>query len=235
MFLRSRLFLALLIVALPAIAQDRAAEVKTAFARAQHLRHGINASEWFAQSSNYSAQQTNSYTDDSDIALMAQIGFDNVRLSIDAAPLTQLFVEGGVGEVRLGEGRGPVLGEHDDVEADRRPVHAAQPVDLDDGCRRRDAQLGRLVHRGWAHLLAHDLGRGAQAAGAGHLREGLERAGRLADHLARHEPTPLGRAVQRTGKAGPGGVPTHGEVVDQLLVRLVGGAVARHARNIPVS
>ena len=91
MFLRSRLFLALLIVALPALAQDRAAEVKTAFARAQHLRHGINASEWFAQSSNYSAQQTNSYTDDSDIALMAQIGFDNVRLSIDAAPLTRGF------------------------------------------------------------------------------------------------------------------------------------------------
>jgi aryl-phospho-beta-D-glucosidase BglC (GH1 family) len=89
--MRYRLFLALLIVALPALAQDRAAEVKTAFARAQHLRHGINASEWFAQSSNYSAQQTNSYTDDSDIALMAQIGFDNVRLSIDAAPLTRGF------------------------------------------------------------------------------------------------------------------------------------------------
>ena len=33
-----------------AAAQDRAADVRTAFARAQHLRHGINASEWFAQS-----------------------------------------------------------------------------------------------------------------------------------------------------------------------------------------
>ncbi len=91
MYLRSRVFLALLIVALPALAQDRAAEVKTAFARAQHLRHGINASEWFAQSGNYSAEITNRYTDDVDIALMAQLGFDNVRLSIDAAPLTRSF------------------------------------------------------------------------------------------------------------------------------------------------
>jgi endoglucanase len=89
--LRSRLLIALLVVAssafAPSLAQDRAADVKTAFARAQHLRHGINASEWFAQAGNYSAARTNSYTDDADIALMAQLGFDNVRLSIDAAPL----------------------------------------------------------------------------------------------------------------------------------------------------
>ena len=92
---RSRIVFALFLIAssafVPLFAQDRAAEVKTAFARAQHLRHGINASEWFAQTSNYSAQQTNSYTDDADIALMAQLGFDNVRLSIDAAPLTRSF------------------------------------------------------------------------------------------------------------------------------------------------
>ena len=90
MSLRSRLLLALILLALPAIAQDRASEVKTAFARAQHLRHGINASEWFAQSpGNYAAARTNSFTDDADIALMAQIGFDSVRLSIDATPLEQ--------------------------------------------------------------------------------------------------------------------------------------------------
>jgi aryl-phospho-beta-D-glucosidase BglC (GH1 family) len=90
---RSRFLFALLFIALPScaalIAQDRTAELKTAFARARHLRHGINASEWFAQTSNYTAARTNSYTDDADIALMAQIGFDNVRLSIDAAPLEQ--------------------------------------------------------------------------------------------------------------------------------------------------
>ncbi|MFP5238134.1 MAG: glycoside hydrolase family 5 protein [Acidobacteriota bacterium] len=76
--------------ALSAAAQDRAAELKTAFARAQHLRHGINASEWFAQSADdYSARRTNSYMDDGDIALMAKLGFDNVRLSIDPVPLEQ--------------------------------------------------------------------------------------------------------------------------------------------------
>ena len=90
MFIRYRVLLALLVFTLPIFAQDRAADVKLAFTRAQHLRHGINASEWFAQSpGNYSAARTNSYTDDSDIALMAQIGFDNVRLSIDAQPLEE--------------------------------------------------------------------------------------------------------------------------------------------------
>jgi endoglucanase len=67
---------------------DRAASVRTAFARAEHLRRGINASEWFAQSaSDYSAARTNRYMDAGDIALMAKLGFDNVRLSVDATPL----------------------------------------------------------------------------------------------------------------------------------------------------
>jgi endoglucanase len=86
---RCRLLSVLLLLSLPVFAQDRPADLKTAFARAQHLRHGINASEWFAQTGKYSADDTNAYTDDGDIALMAQIGFDNVRLSIDAAPLTR--------------------------------------------------------------------------------------------------------------------------------------------------
>jgi aryl-phospho-beta-D-glucosidase BglC (GH1 family) len=64
--------------------------VQTAVARAHHLRHGINASQWFAQSPNdYSAARTNRYTDAEDIALMARLGFDHVRLSIDAVPLEQ--------------------------------------------------------------------------------------------------------------------------------------------------
>lgn len=68
-------------------APDRAAGVQTAFARAQHLRHGINVSGWFAQSRDYSAAHTNRYTDAQDIALIARMGFDHVRLSIDPAPL----------------------------------------------------------------------------------------------------------------------------------------------------
>jgi endoglucanase len=77
-----RCLLVLLVLVLPAAAQDRA------FTRAQHLRHGINASMWFAQSaSDYSPARTNRFTDDADIALMAKIGFDSVRLSIDPVPL----------------------------------------------------------------------------------------------------------------------------------------------------
>ncbi|HEY1160153.1 MAG TPA: cellulase family glycosylhydrolase [Terracidiphilus sp.] len=80
----------LLVAALPALAQDHAADLQTAFARAEHLKRGINASEWFAQSaSDYSAARTNRYTDAKDIALMARLGFDNVRVSIDAVPLEQ--------------------------------------------------------------------------------------------------------------------------------------------------
>jgi len=70
-----------------AAAQDRAADVQTAFAHAQHLKHGINASEWFAQAGDYSAARTDRYIDAGDIALMAKLGFDHVRLSIDAAAL----------------------------------------------------------------------------------------------------------------------------------------------------
>ncbi|MGB0063106.1 MAG: cellulase family glycosylhydrolase [Terracidiphilus sp.] len=65
--------------------------VDTAFARAQHLRHGINASSWFSQSRDYSAFHTDRYTDADDIALIAKLGFDNVRLSIDGEALEQSF------------------------------------------------------------------------------------------------------------------------------------------------
>src|SRR3974390_3035321 len=73
---------------IPALAQDRTVDQQTAFARARHLRHGINASEWFAQSAtDYSAARTDRYTDAADIALMAKLGFDNIRLSHDPEPL----------------------------------------------------------------------------------------------------------------------------------------------------
>jgi hypothetical protein len=90
MRLLTRCFTAFLLIALPAIAQDRSAGLQKAFARVQHLKHGINASEWFAQTpSDYSVARTNRYTDADDIALMARLGFDNVRLSIDPVPLEQ--------------------------------------------------------------------------------------------------------------------------------------------------
>ncbi len=76
-------------LAMPGAAQDRAAGLQMAATRAQHLRHGINASSWFAQSSDYSAARTNSYMNVQDFALIAKLGFDHVRLSIDPAPLEQ--------------------------------------------------------------------------------------------------------------------------------------------------
>ena len=73
--------------------EGRAAGVKLAFQRAGHLRRGINASMWFAQwTGDYSAARTNSYIDEADIQLMAKLGFDHVRLSIDPAPLTHASV-----------------------------------------------------------------------------------------------------------------------------------------------
>jgi len=71
-----------------AAAPDRAEGLRTAFARVQHLKRGINASGWFAQhAGDYSAAWTDKYTDSQDIALIAKMGFDNVRLSVDATPL----------------------------------------------------------------------------------------------------------------------------------------------------
>ena len=69
---------------------DRTAETQIAFARARHLKRGINLSHWFSQSANdYSPHHTDTETDADDIALIARMGFDNVRLSIDATPLEQ--------------------------------------------------------------------------------------------------------------------------------------------------
>ena len=87
--LNPRCLVLLFLAALPAAAQDRSADLRTAFARAQHLKRGINASQWFAQSRDYSAARTDRYTDAADITLIAKLGFDNVRLSVDAAPLEQ--------------------------------------------------------------------------------------------------------------------------------------------------
>ena len=84
----------LAVLAIPAAAQDRAAQVQTAFVRAQHLRHGINASEWFAQSGDYSNKHLDEYTDAQDIALIAKMGFDSVRLSIDPMPLAASLAGG---------------------------------------------------------------------------------------------------------------------------------------------
>src|SRR5271154_4224721 len=74
-----------------------------AFVRVQHLRHGVNASIWFAQSPHdYSAQRTASYMDAADFHLMAQMGFDHARLSIDPEPLLARPLTGGLNQEFLG-------------------------------------------------------------------------------------------------------------------------------------
>ena len=62
-----------------------AQQTSPAWKRVEHLRHGINASEWLAQSSDYSPQRLRTFTTLDDIARMRSMGFDHVRLSIDPA------------------------------------------------------------------------------------------------------------------------------------------------------
>jgi endoglucanase len=59
-------------------------------ARVARLRHGINASEWFAQvydKRGYSREHFQSWTTAEDIALIKSMGFDHVRLSVNPQPM----------------------------------------------------------------------------------------------------------------------------------------------------
>jgi len=78
---RSWLFCVLFLSSVTLLGQS----TSPAWKRAQHLRHGINASEWFAQSRDYSPERLRSFTTLDDIAKMHAMGFDHVRLSIDPA------------------------------------------------------------------------------------------------------------------------------------------------------
>ncbi len=84
----STLILATLLNVATAGAQQGGTDIAAEHAR--HLRHGINASMWFAQAPrNYSKERLQTYTTPDDIALIAHMGFDHVRLSIDADPLVE--------------------------------------------------------------------------------------------------------------------------------------------------
>src|SRR4051812_41592922 len=75
----------LLAVALCTLLAAARAEDSIATKRAQHLRHGINTSEWFAQASDYSPARLRTYTTLEDIDRIAHMGFDHIRISIDPA------------------------------------------------------------------------------------------------------------------------------------------------------
>jgi endoglucanase len=58
--------------------------------RLAHLRHGINASEWFAQvydQRGYTREHFQTWTTAEDIALIKSMGFDHVRLTINPQPM----------------------------------------------------------------------------------------------------------------------------------------------------
>jgi len=58
--------------------------------RLNHLRHGINASEWFAQvydPKGYTREHFQNWTTAQDIALIKSMGFDHVRLSVNPQPM----------------------------------------------------------------------------------------------------------------------------------------------------
>jgi endoglucanase len=65
-------------------------EYPPVFSRAQKLKRGINASEWFAQvydKRGYTKEHFESWTTADDIALIKAMGFDHVRLSVNPQPL----------------------------------------------------------------------------------------------------------------------------------------------------
>ena len=58
--------------------------------RVSHLRRGINLSGWFAQvqpPTAYNKDHYATHTTERDIALIASLGFDHVRLSVNPAPI----------------------------------------------------------------------------------------------------------------------------------------------------
>src|ERR1039458_9019731 len=66
------------------------AKVSLAFVRAERLKRGINASEWFAQvydKRGYTPEHFQAWTTAEDIALIKSMGFDHVRLSVNPQPM----------------------------------------------------------------------------------------------------------------------------------------------------
>jgi endoglucanase len=73
-----------------AVGQTAGSKASLAFARAGKLKHGINASGWFAQvyeKRGYTAEHFQAWTTVDDIALIRSMGFDHVRLSVNPQPM----------------------------------------------------------------------------------------------------------------------------------------------------
>jgi endoglucanase len=73
--------------------------------RVARLRHGINASQWFAQvydSRGYTKEHFQSWTTAEDIALIKSMGFDHVRLSVNPQPMMTNHRAGEIPQEYLG-------------------------------------------------------------------------------------------------------------------------------------
>ena len=73
--------------------------------RMAHLRHGINASNWFAQvydSRGYTREHFQGWTTKEDIALIKSMGFDHVRLSVNPQPMMVNHRAGQISQENLG-------------------------------------------------------------------------------------------------------------------------------------
>lgn len=152
-----RLVCPLVVVALAigAAAQNREADLQTAFQRAQHLKRGINVSHWFSQSDDYSAHHTETETTPEDIATIARLGFDNVRLSIDAAPLQDSFRGDDKGDflARLDKAVDEILAAGMAVQIDLHPQSSFK-----EQIRNNNGAVDRLVIL-WRRLAGHYAGR----------------------------------------------------------------------------
>jgi aryl-phospho-beta-D-glucosidase BglC (GH1 family) len=109
------------------------------FARAAHLRRGINLSMWYAQSRDYSAARLARFTTAADFKLVHDLGFDNVRLSIDPVPLI-------AGSQSAAQTQGQT--------AEQVLQAAMQPVMLDpDAMARLDASVAQITAQGLVVVL----------------------------------------------------------------------------------
>jgi endoglucanase len=143
--MRRFFLLVLAFLSCPLFAQDT-----TAFRRAQNLRHGINVSEWFAQSSDYSPQRLRTYTTLEDIDRIKRMGFDHIRISFDPAIFEcyrsrtnceRIQVLDGAVNHALGQRLAVIMDLHPDSEYKRKIATSADAVE-------RAALL-------WSHIADH--------------------------------------------------------------------------------
>jgi len=84
-----RLFFGLA-TALTLVSSLLAQDSSLAFRRAEHLRHGINLSHWYAQvfdPKGYTKEHFDTYDTPQDMALIKLMGFDHVRLTVNPQPM----------------------------------------------------------------------------------------------------------------------------------------------------